>query len=165
MISFLRNAVLIGGLAISPAIAQDTTIGFGGLSQDTSLPVEVASDSLEVNQNDSTATFKGNVLVTQGDMRLTAAQILVIYSEADDGTGKIEELQASGGVTLVNGAEAAESSDAVYNVDAGNVEMTGDVLLTQGQTAISGDRLTIDLTAGTGVMQGRVRTVFQSGQN
>ena len=41
--------------------------------------------------------------------------------------------------------------------------MTGDVILTQGPNALSGERLIVDLTSGTGRMEGRVRTIFQTG--
>jgi lipopolysaccharide export system protein LptA len=43
--------------------------------------------------------------------------------------------------------------------------MTGNVLLTQELNAVSGDRLSIDLETGTGVVEGRVRTVLRSGGN
>ncbi|SEN22703.1 LptA/OstA family protein [Palleronia pelagia] len=158
----------LAGLALvlvhaAPAVAQETAIKFGGLAQDTSLPVEVASDALDVNQGDGTAVFTGNVLVTQGEMKLSSQRLRVIYGDGSDGAGRISELRASGGVTLVNGAEAAESREAVYNIDAGEVVMTGDVILTQGQNALSSNRLVIDLNNGTGTMDGRVRTVFQPG--
>jgi lipopolysaccharide export system protein LptA len=39
--------------------------------------------------------------------------------------------------------------------------MTGDVVLTQGQSALSSERLVIDLATGTGRLDGRVRTVFR----
>ncbi|QFU07112.1 Lipopolysaccharide export system protein LptA precursor [Rhodobacteraceae bacterium THAF1] len=149
-------------LLTGPAIAQGQ-VDFGGLTQDTSLPVEVTADQLDVNQNDGSAVFNGNVLVTQGEMRLTAQRILVNYAGQD--LGRIQTLNATGGVTLVNGAEAAESQEAVYDIDSGEVVMTGEVLLTQGQTALSGNRLVIDLETGTGRMEGRVRTIFEpSGQ-
>jgi lipopolysaccharide export system protein LptA len=69
-------------------------------------------------------------------------------------------MHATGGVTLVNGAETAEAQEAVYTISDGIVVMTGDVLLTQGTSAISGSRLNVDLNAGTGLMEGRVTTVF-----
>ncbi|CAM4011202.1 lipopolysaccharide transport periplasmic protein LptA [Palleronia rufa] len=147
-------------LTAAPVTAQQAAIEFGGLTQDTSLPVEVAADNLDVSQTDGTAVFTGNVLVTQGEMKLSADRIQVVY--ATGGQGRIRTLNANGGVTLVNGSEAAEASEAVYDIDAGNVVMTGDVLLTQGQTALSGNRLVIDLTSGTGRMEGRVRTIFET---
>ncbi len=68
---------------------------------------------------------------------------------------------ADGSVTLSNGAEAAESESAIYEVAGGIVTMTGDVLLTQGNSALSSETLRIDLNNGTGVLEGRVRTIFQ----
>jgi lipopolysaccharide export system protein LptA len=43
--------------------------------------------------------------------------------------------------------------------------MTGDVLLTQGQAAIRGGRLVIDLKSGAGRMEGGVTTTFVPGGN
>ena len=47
----------------------------------------------------------------------------------------------------------------------GVVEMTGDVLMTQGPAAIKGQKLTIDLKTGTGRMEGGVTTTFTPGGN
>ena len=152
--------VMALGLAPVAVVAQGATVAFGGLKQDTSLPVEIEADQLAVNQTDGSATFTGNVLVGQGTMRLSAGAVQVQYAP---GGGAIEKLHATGGVTLSNNAEAAESQEAVYTIDSGEVVMTGDVLLTQGASALSGQKLVIDLKAGTGVMEGRVRTVFQPG--
>ena len=41
--------------------------------------------------------------------------------------------------------------------------MTGQVLLSQGDNVMSGDRITIDLNAGTAQAGGRVRTTLQTG--
>jgi lipopolysaccharide export system protein LptA len=144
----------------SPAAAQQADIRFGGLQQDTSLPVEVTSDSLSVDQATGAALFTGNVLVSQGEMRLSAGTIRVEY--AADGAG-ISRLIASDGVTLVSPTDAAEASEAVYTIASGLVVMTGNVLLTQGQAAISGQSLTVNLTDGTGIMTGGVKTIFTPG--
>jgi lipopolysaccharide export system protein LptA len=156
-------AILAFGSAMAPglALAQGASVAFGGLKQDTSLPVEVSADQLAVNQADGTAVFTGNVLVGQGEMRLTAGRVKVEYTS--DGSG-ISKLFASEGVTLVNASDAAEAREAEYSIASGNVVMTGDVLLTQGSNALSGQKLVIDLKSGTGVMEGRVQTVFQPGK-
>ncbi|WP_159964774.1 LptA/OstA family protein [Profundibacterium mesophilum] len=154
--------ILVTCIALSvPAalLSQGAEIAFGGLSQDTGLPVEVGADKLEIDQADGAATFTGNVEISQGEMVLTAGRARVIYG-AD---GAITEMQASEGVTLVNGGEAAEAAEAVYSIEAGTVVMTGDVILTQGSNALSSQRLVIDLARGTGTLEGRVRTIFQPG--
>ena len=149
-------------LGPAAALAQDAAISFGGLKQDTSLPVEVKADSLAVNQADGSATFTGNVLVGQGEMRLSAGTVRVEYGQ---GGKSIEKLHATGGVTLASAKDAAEAREAVYTIGSGSVVMTGDVLLTQGASAISGQKLVIDLKAGTGRMEGGVSTIFVPGGN
>lgn len=158
-LSIVLGALLLAAAPLASA-AQGTQVAFGGVRQDPTLPVEVTADSLQVNQTDGTAVFTGNVLAVQGEMRLTARAVRVEYAE---GGGAIGKLHASGGVTLVNATDAAEAAEAVYTLATGSVVMTGSVLLTQGQNAISGERLVLDLKAGTGVMEGRVKTVFQPG--
>lgn len=158
-----RSLALAALLALcGPVAAQEAKIAFGGLAQDTSLPVEVQADMLSVNNADGTAVFEGNVLVGQGEMRLAAAKVAVEYGK--DGKS-ISRLHATGGVTIANLADAAEAKEAVYTIDSGVIVLTGDVLLTQGPSALSGQKLTIHLKDGTGVMEGRVSTVFVPGGN
>lgn len=152
--------VLATGWAVVPAHAQQSNIAFGGLKQDTSLPVTLDADSLVINNADGSALFTGNVVVSQGEMHLTAGKVAVEY--APDGGG-IKTLHATGGVVLSSASDAAEAREAVYTIETGNVVMTGDVLLTQGQSAISGQKLVLNLEAGTGSMEGRVQTVFSPG--
>lgn len=163
MTRLLHAALIAACLSVpvaAPALAQQADIRFGGLTQDTTLPVEVDADSLTVDQATGTAVFQGNVLVRQGEMRLTAGAVRVEY----DATGKaIARLHATGGVTLVSPQDAAEAREAVYTIDSGTVDMIGAVLLTQGNAAISGERLTVNLKTGTGTMSGRVKTVFTPG--
>jgi lipopolysaccharide export system protein LptA len=153
---------LLAAAFAGPALAQEAKVDFGGLKQDTTLPVNVEADSLAVNNADGSAVFTGNVAVAQGDMKMTAAEVRVEYGA--DGKG-ISKLHASGGVTLSNAAEAAEAQEALYTIDSGTVVMTGNVLLTQGGSTLSGQKLTIHLKDGTGVMEGRVSTTFVPGGN
>ena len=66
---------------------------------------------------------------------------------------------------LAAGTDAAEASSATYTVGTGEVVLEGGVLLTQGQAAISGDKLIISLKTGLGRMEGRVTTTFTPGGN
>jgi lipopolysaccharide export system protein LptA len=155
---FLTLLTALWAVSSPPAGAQGATVAFGGIKSDTTLPVEVTADQLEVNQTDGTAIFTGNVIVLQGDMRMSAAAVRVEYAK-DDRT-KIDTIHATGGVTLTSPTEAAEGREAVYTVASGEVVMTGDVLLTQGGSTIAGQKLIVDLDTGTGRMDGRVKTVI-----
>ena len=161
--TFLRALACIAVLSLTtPATAQDTQVAFGTIQQDTTAAVEVSADELNVDQATGEAIFAGNVVIGQGDMRLSAARVVVIYRKNQAG---IERLEATGGVTLVSGSDAAESQRADYDIDSGVIVLSGDVLMAQGLNAISADRMTVDLDGGTARMQGRVKTILQTGNN
>ncbi len=160
--SFLSLFLLIA-LPFQTA-AQTTEIPFGNLRQDTSLPVEISAERLEVDQAEGTAMFSGNVVVGQGDMRLKADRIQVIYAAGDD-RGRIARLEAAGNVVLVSGAEAAEAERAIYTIESGQVVMEGNVILTQGGNALSSERMLVNLKDGTALLEGRVRTILNPGGN
>lgn len=153
----LRPLTIALLLAAAPATAQN--IAFGGVKADTSAQVEVAADSLSVNQSDGSAVFTGNVVIGQGDMRLSAETVTVEYAEG--GQNRIRSLHATGSVTLVSGADAAEAREAVYDVESGNVTLTGNVVMTQGRNALTGDKMVVNLVSGTAQVDGRVRSVLQ----
>ncbi|KGJ04338.1 lipopolysaccharide export system protein LptA [Paracoccus halophilus] len=153
----LLPVLLFLGLSVSAALGQGA--GFGS-AQDTGLPVEVTADNLSVDQNTGMATFTGKVLIVQGEMRLAADSVTVTYAEGS--RRRISALNAQGAVTLVSGDDAAEANAAVYDVESGNIVLTGDVLLTQGESVLAGDKVTVDLATGTANASGRVRSLLQS---
>ncbi|KPD14437.1 LptA/OstA family protein [Phaeobacter sp. 11ANDIMAR09] len=141
-----------------PATAQN--VAFGAVKADPSLPVEVTSDALSVNQADGAAEFTGSVLITQGVMRLSADRVLVVYKTDAEGKRAIERLEATGRVLLVSGPDAAEAQRAEYTIDDGTIVMTGDVLLDQGAGTLASQRMVVNLTTGTASMAGRVKTIL-----
>ena len=64
---------------------------------------------------------------------------------------------------LVTATEAAEAAKAVYSVATSEIIMTGDVVLTQGGNALSGQKLRVNLKDGTATVEGRVTTTLQTG--
>lgn len=161
--SLLRILGILSLVLLSGAVsAQGTNVAFGTIRQDSSAPVEVNADALTVDQETGKAIFSGNVVIGQGEMRLSAAKVMVVYREDTSG---IERLEATGGVTLVSGPDAAESERADYDIDTGTIVMTGNVLMTQGRSALTADRMTVNLDAGTAQMAGNVRTILQTGSD
>lgn len=152
------TGLLLASLAAGMAYAQER--GFGN-PQDVKQPVEVTADNLSVDQATGKAVFSGNVLVGQGTMRLAADTVAVQYDSAD--ARRITGLVATGHVTLAAGNDAAEAAQADYDVASGNVVLTGNVLLTQGQNVMAGERVVVNLATGTANVSGRVRSVLQPG--
>lgn len=153
---------LLFALQTAPVSAQSTNVAFGAMTQDTGLPVEVTADNLSVDNATGTAIFEGNVLISQGEMKLSAQKVRVVYRAEGEG---IAQMEATGGVLLVSGEDAAEAERAEYDIDAGTLVMRGDVLMTQGPSALSAEVMTVNLTDGTAQMSGRVKTVLQTGSD
>ena len=145
--------------ALLPVAGRTQGTALGGGQVDPEAPVEVESDELKVNQTDGTAEFLGNVVIVQGEMRLAAPRVLVVYDESGE---RISRLQATGGVTLVSGEDAAEAERADYDIDNGNVVMQGEVLLVQGNSTLTSQKMTVNLQTGQAQMDGRVRTILNS---
>lgn len=158
----VRNLALALALVLATSASAQQKIAFGDLNQDTTQPVQVQADQLAVNNADGSAVFSGNVIVTQGEMKLAAGEVRVSYGT---GQNEIESLVASGGVIVTNLGDAAEAQEAVYTIASGVIVLSGKVLLTQGPSAMAGQKLTINLKDGTGVMEGRVTTTFVPGGN
>lgn len=159
LLPVILSLALSCGLA--GAAGAQATSGFGN-AQDVKQPVEVTADALSVDQKTGRATFSGNVLIGQGAMRLSADSVTVTYAQG--GQNRISALHAEGAVTLVSGEDAAEAKAADYDVESGNVVLTGDVLLTQAGNVLAGEKVTVNLATGTAEAAGRVRSVLQPGR-
>lgn len=159
----MTRVLTILAMAIFPAaLWAQTNISLGGISADPSAAVEITADALTVDQDSGQAVFEGGVVIGQGDLRISAGSVRVIYDAA---TGNIARLLASGGVTFVTATEAAEAQSADYNLTGATLTLSGDVLLTQGASALTADSMVVNLATGEARMEGRVRTVFQQGNN
>ena len=157
MYRFLPLLGLLTILAL-PATAQ-VDIGFGGVSYNEQQPVEVTADGLTIDQATGEAVFSGNVIVVQGELRMAAGAVRIVYS-TEEGTQEVREVIATGGVLVTRGEDAAEGGSARFDVETALLTLSGEVLVTQGSTAIAGDRMVVDMRTGSGSVDGRVRTVL-----
>lgn len=148
--------------ATLPATAQDTQIRFGQSLRLQGSAIEVTADSLSVDQTTGATEFSGNVLAVQGEMRISAGSLRLEYAPgATEGSQRISRLVASGDVTMVTPDEAIEGQGIVYSLADQTLEVTGNVLLVQGDNMLSGQQFTADLRTGAGRMTGRVRTIIR----
>ncbi|KMW58788.1 Protein-glutamate methylesterase family protein [Candidatus Rhodobacter oscarellae] len=152
---------LSGALGAAGAMAQTTAVSMGLQNHNSDSPMEITSEELSIDQEESVAVFEGNVLVRQGELTMTCARMVVEYGPDENGKDEIKIVRMFGGVTLASPEETAESDRAVYTLAVEKIVMLGDVLVTQGATAISSNQLTYDLDTGDGLLEGDVKTVLQ----
>ena len=159
----LSTALLVG-VSVS-AMAQTTGVP-GGFKHDSSQPIKISADALEVRQNEQTAVFTGTVDARQGDVRMQAQRLTVTYDpEAEDNSqaGAIKRVRAEGDVYISSADENTASGNwADYDVATGTITMGDTVTLTNGPNVIGGKSLTINLNTGQAQMGGgRIEMILE----
>ncbi len=145
---FIAAVAAVAAAALAVAAGADPARAEIGTGYDTSLPIEITADSLEVQQEAQIAVFRGNVDAVQGDLNLRADQLNVHYRTNSENHNTISLIEANGNVFLSTPTELAQGDKSDYNVDADTIELTGSVVLIRGENVIRGDRLEIDLATG-----------------
>jgi len=164
---FLLPGLLVLLMAVSPAVLAQSPVT---TKHDSSQPIEITADQLDVQQEKQLATFSGNVQASQGDIRLQAASLQVRYraSEGDaDVGGSISMITARGNVFFSSPGQTARGDTGVYDVDKSLITMEGKVVLTREDNVIRGNHLVLNLATGrskvsgaAGSNGGRVRGLF-----
>ncbi len=73
----------------SAALAQGFEVAFGSLQEESDLPVEVNADTLSVDQGNGSAVFRGNVVIEQGSMKISAPEVQVFYNDSSSGISRL----------------------------------------------------------------------------
>jgi len=147
---------LLAGLATGAAAALmlGTTAGAQSIAGfNSNQPVNYAADRIELQDRQNRVVLSGDVVITQGDLRLTAGRTTVAYTDA--GTLRIQRIDATGGVTVTRGNERASGSAGVYDFNRRVIVLSGGVALRRGGDTLNGGRLTIDLNSGLASVDGR----------
>lgn len=156
-IAFPVAAVLAAAAALAQAQAPVSALK----GHDSSAPVDVSANRIEVQERADRALFVGDVHVKQGELTLDTARLTIAYKSA--GGIQINRLDASGGVVVRSPSETARGRFGVYDLDRKLITLVGDVVLTRGGSQIVGSRLVIDLDSGRAVIDGGPAGVAQSG--
>jgi lipopolysaccharide export system protein LptA len=155
-----------------------------GFSQNHDQPVHIDAATLEVRDKDKVATFSGNVHVRQGDTDMRCKSLVVFYDQDDDkapagkgkpmqqatpgpgGNQKIKKLEARGGVVVTQKEQTATGELGIFDMATNTVTLTGNVVMTQGQNVLRGEKLVVDLGNGVSRVEsgkngrGRVQGLF-----
>jgi lipopolysaccharide export system protein LptA len=156
----------------------------------SSEPIDITSEGVEVLQPQHLTIFKGNVEETQGTQRLRTPELRVYYKAKQqtpgqpaaaqgaafgaDQTGGIDHIEAAGPVYYITPTQNARGDYMTYVKDTNIITLTGHVVLTQGKDVAKGDKLVMNRTTGQNQLfsnspntpQGRVRVILypQQGQ-
>ena len=189
--SFAQTRLVQGGAASSPAKP--------GQFENKDAPVQIEAATLEVHDKSKTATFSGNVQVVQGDTTMRCRSLVVFYGQevgigeaggeattgaaaksqpgGTKGAQNIRRIEAHGGVTVLTKDQSASGDLGIYDLQTKTITLSGDVVVSQGQNVIHGERVVVDTETGNARVEsgssgaganagsgGRVRALIQPGK-
>jgi len=140
------------------------------LGIDSTQPIAVNADSFLADLNGETGTYTGNVIVTQGAVRLHADEVKVVAPG-----GRASRMEAQGHVVVDSPSGKAVGDSGIYEVAQQVLRLNGNVVLTKEANVMRGSSLEVSmatgiakLTAGAqaqpGQPQGRVQGLFVPAQ-
>lgn len=121
------------------------------------VPVEVTAERVEALRSDGRVVYSGNVVVTQGDSRITSDLLTVVCAREpaqagqpqDQSCAEIEQMIAEGNVYYTTAAEKIRGDRAEYDYRNDTITMTGDVIMSRGEEGvIRGTRLVYNVAEG-----------------
>jgi lipopolysaccharide export system protein LptA len=145
----------------------------GGNSKE---PISIDADKLNYYDKEQKAIYTGNVVVIQGDSKMTCSVMTIFLAKADTpaagaanptpqpaaaqpggdigtpGGSQVRHMDASGPVTIVSKTQVATGDRASYDKTQNKVWLFGNVTLSDGGNVSKGDRLTYDLTSGEAII-------------
>ena len=149
-----------------------------GFSENRGQPIAIEAGRLEVRDKQGVATFTGNVKVVQGDTTMHCKTLVVFYEDkptpgaakaaapGPGGSQQISKLEAHGEVIVTQKDQTATGDNGLFDMRSNSVTLTGNVVVSQGQNVVRGERLVVDLTSGVsrvdaGKSTGPVRMLIQ----
>lgn len=162
-------AVVLALLAPAAALAQGPQAGRPAVQNtiqgEKDQPIVIDAAALKVQDKDKKAIFTGNVQVVQGDTTMKCQTLVVYYGQEVGIAGadqkpvasgpknaqnaqNIRRIEALGGVTVVSKDQNATGNNGVYDLATKTITLEGNVVVSQGQNVIHGERVIVNTVTG-----------------
>jgi len=143
----------------SPSAAWSADLDTSKLA--SNVPIDITSESLEVDEQSGTAVFTGQVIVIRGDMTVYADRLILHRAQ---GSEQIEKIEASGEVRVVQQDRVATAKQASFYQRQEKLVLSGEAKIQQGQNLVSGEEIIMFIKENRSLVKsgedGRVRAVF-----
>lgn len=121
------------------------------LPSDANQPIKLLADKATYSERTGVTSYSGNVIITQGTLKLTAADITVNLSQQRSinsavATGSPATMQQI--ITQEKGLAKGQANKIDYNAMNGIVTLTGNAKLVQNGASFAGNVIRYSLKAG-----------------
>ncbi len=105
---------------------------------DSSQPLDTTAERIENRDSEGKTVLIGSVDITQGDRRLMADRVELLWTQTAAGErGDIERVIATGNVRYFSPTQNASGDRGVYELATETITLTGEVVITQGENVIT----------------------------
>ena len=115
-------------------------------------PIYITSDWMEVDQKKNTITYKGRVVTIQSEMTMRSETLTAVF---DPEMKQIKQIIADGKVNAVQGNRMATGDKAIFDDQAKTVTLTGNPVMRQGNSQITGSRIIYYIDQDRAVAEGK----------
>jgi lipopolysaccharide export system protein LptA len=115
-------------------------------------PIYITSDWMEVDQKKNTITYKGRVVTIQSEMTMRSETLTAVY---DPEMKQIRQIIAEGKVNAVQGTRMATGDKAIFDEKAKTVTLTGNPVMRQGNSQVTGSRIIYYIDQDRAVAEGK----------
>lgn len=134
------------------------------LATDKNQPIEIEADYAELRKNERQTIYTGNVIVTQGSIRMWGDKLTVFYDENNDLRDAILEGNPAHFKQRPDGREEDFEGEALrmeYHARDERLHLIESAKLTQGRQMFSGPLIVYDTRNSILTGQGRPRTTAE----
>jgi len=138
--------------------------GAGDLFSDDNEPIIITSDRMELDRKKSTIIYRGNVLTVRGELKMKSDTLSGVIDFEGQG---LKTIVAAGNVRVTQEGRTATGDKAIFDSEQETITLSGNPVIQQGNSKISGDRVIVYLKEDRGVVEGgaqRVRAVIFPGE-
>jgi lipopolysaccharide export system protein LptA len=143
--------VISAGDAATPAKEETKQKSSSGFEFNKKDPIYITADWMEFDQTKNTVTYKGRVITIQGEMTIRSETLTADYSPE---MKQIRQIVAEGKVNATQGNRVATGDKAVFDDQAKTVTLTGNPVMRQGNSQISGSRVVYFVEQDRAVAEG-----------
>jgi lipopolysaccharide export system protein LptA len=125
------------------------TGGFGSSKQN---PILITSDRMEMDRQKNILIYQGQVVAIQGDMTMRSDKLTTYF---DPDLQQIKEAIAEGKlVQVTQGDRVATGTKAVFDGVTQTMTMTGNPMMRQGNSQVSGEKIIYFMTEDRMIVEG-----------
>ncbi|MGA1867029.1 MAG: lipopolysaccharide transport periplasmic protein LptA [bacterium] len=120
-------------------------------------PITITSHQVEIDNKKKVALYSGNVLVSKGELSMTAQKVEIYFGDKE---GELTLIKATREVHINWKEYEAHADVCIYNNQTQEITLSGNPEIKQGGNWVKGESITYLLSEERVIVKGSVETII-----